>query len=177
MNLRSFVRAVPDFPKPGIMFRDITPLIASPDALRQVTVELAEPWRDAGITKVLAAEARGFIFGVPLAMELNAGFVPVRKPGKLPWQTRQFSYDLEYGSDALEIHTDAVQPGDRVLLVDELLATGGTVEACRRLADGLGATIAGAACVIELTFLNARARLQPLKITSLLTYHTENPDE
>lgn len=157
MNLRSFVRAVPDFPKPGIMFRDITPLIASPDALRQVTVELAEPWRDAGITKVLAAEARGFIFGVPLAMELNAGFVPVRKPGKLPWQTRQFSYDLEYGSDALEIHTDAVQPGDRVLLVDDLLATGGTVEACRRLADGLGATIAGA-CLRHRTDLSERTR-------------------
>lgn len=155
MNLRSFVRAVPDFPKPGIMFRDITPLIASPAALKEVTRQLAQPWLNTGITRVLAAEARGFIFGVPLAMELNAGFVPVRKPGKLPWQTRQFSYDLEYGSDALEIHTDAVQPGDRVLLVDDLLATGGTVEACRKLADELGATVVGAACVIELTFLQA----------------------
>ncbi|MFM7864000.1 MAG: adenine phosphoribosyltransferase [Planctomycetaceae bacterium] len=177
MNLRSFVRAVPDFPKPGIMFRDITPLIASPAALKEVTRQLAQPWLNTGITRVLAAEARGFIFGVPLAMELNAGFVPVRKPGKLPWQTRQFSYDLEYGSDALEIHTDAVQPGDRVLLVDDLLATGGTVEACRKLADELGATVVGAACVIELTFLQARQRLQPLQITSLLAYHTEDPDE
>ncbi|MFO0535723.1 MAG: adenine phosphoribosyltransferase, partial [Planctomyces sp.] len=170
MNLRSFVRAVPDFPKPGIMFRDITPLIASPDALRQVTVELAEPWRDAGITKVLAAEARGFIFGVPLAMELNAGFVPVRKPGKLPWQTRQFSYDLEYGSDALEIHTDAVKPGDRVLLVDDLLATGGTMEACVKLAGLKNAEIVGAAFVIELAFLKGRDRLQPLEVTSLISY-------
>jgi adenine phosphoribosyltransferase len=177
MNLRSFVRAVPDFPKPGIMFRDITPLIASPAALREVTRQLAQPWLHTGITKVVAAEARGFIFGVPLAMELNAGFVPVRKPGKLPWQTRQFSYDLEYGSDSLEIHTDALQPGDQVLLVDDLLATGGTVEACRRLTDQLGATIVGAACVIELSFLKGRERLHPLKITSLLTYHTEDPDE
>jgi len=170
MNLRSFVRAVPDFPKPGIMFRDITPLIASPAALKEVTRQLAQPWLNAGITKVLAAEARGFIFGVPLAMELDAGFVPVRKPGKLPWQTRQFSYDLEYGSDALEIHTDALQPGDRVLLVDDLLATGGTVEACVKLVEKSGGEVIGCAFCIHLKDLGGAARLSPKPIFSLIEY-------
>ena len=170
MNLRSFVRAVPDFPKPGIMFRDITPLIASPDALRQVTVELAEPWRDAGITKVLAAEARGFIFGVPLAMELNAGFVPVRKPGKLPWQTRQFSYDLEYGSATLEMHQDALDASDRVLLVDDLMATGGTAAASLALVRQTGATVVGCAFVIELDFLQGRGALGDCPVHALLHY-------
>lgn len=177
MNLRSWVRAVPDFPKPGIMFRDITPILASPDAMRETIRLLAEPWRSAGISKVLAAEARGFVFGAPLALELGAGFVPIRKPGKLPWQTHRFSYDLEYGSDSLEIHTDAITPGDRVLLIDDLLATGGTMEACVKLAYQQQAEIAGAAFVIELTFLNGRQRLAPVPVFSLLTYHTESPDE
>jgi adenine phosphoribosyltransferase len=177
MNLRSWVRAVPDFPKPGIMFRDITPILASPDALRETIRQLAVPWRSAGISKVLAAEARGFVFGAPLALELQAGFVPVRKPGKLPWQTHRFSYDLEYGSDSLEIHTDAIAPGDRVLLIDDLLATGGTMEACLKLAQQQQAEIVGAAFVIELAFLNGRQRLAPVPVHSLLTYQTESPDE
>ena len=177
MNLRSCVRAVPDFPKPGIMFRDITPILASATAMKETIRQLAEPWRDAGITKVVAAEARGFVFGAPLALELNAGFIPVRKPGKLPWKTQRFSYDLEYDSDSLEIHTDAIAAGDRVLLVDDLLATGGTMEACVKLARQQQAEIAGAAFVIELTFLNGRARLAPVPVVSLLTYNTEEADE
>lgn len=159
------------------MFRDITPILASAAAMRETIRQLAEPWRDAGITKVVAAEARGFVFGAPLALELNAGFIPVRKPGKLPWKTERFSYDLEYGSDSLEIHTDAITAGDRVLLVDDLLATGGTMEACVKLATQQQADIAGAAFVIELTFLNGRARLAPVPVVSLLTYNTEEADE
>jgi adenine phosphoribosyltransferase len=108
MNLKDYIRSVPDFPKPGIMFRDITPLLKSADAMKEVIRRLAEPFRDAGVTSILAAEARGFVFGAPLAMELGAAFVPVRKPGKLPWETHKFSYDLEYGSDSLEIHCDAI---------------------------------------------------------------------
>lgn len=177
MNLRSCVRAIPDFPKPGIMFRDITPILADAAAMKETIRQLAAPWRDAGINKVVAAEARGFVFGAPLALELNAGFVPVRKPGKLPWKTQRFSYDLEYGSDSLEIHTDAIQAGDKVLLVDDLLATGGTMEACLKLARQQQAEIAGAAFVIELTFLNGRARLAPVPVVSLLSYHTEEADE
>ncbi len=177
MNLKDYVRSIPDFPKPGIMFRDITPMLKSAAAMKEVTRRLAEPYRNAGITTVLAAEARGFVFGVPLAMELGAGFVPVRKPGKLPFETHKFSYDLEYGSDSLEIHGDAVCSNDRVLLVDDLLATGGTVEACLKLAQSQNAEIVGAAFVIELAFLAARTRLMPLKITSLLSYNTEEADE
>jgi len=177
MNLKDYVRSIPDFPKPGIMFRDITPMLKSAAAMKEVTRRLAEPYRKAGITTVLAAEARGFVFGVPLAMELGAGFVPVRKPGKLPFDTHKFSYDLEYGSDSLEIHCDAVCSNDRVLLVDDLLATGGTVEACLKLAQRQDAEIVGAAFVIELAFLEARARLKPLMITSLLSYNTEEADE
>lgn len=177
MNLKDYVRSIPDFPKPGIMFRDITPMLKSAIAMKEVTRRLAEPFRNAGITTVLAAEARGFVFGVPLAMELGAGFVPVRKAGKLPFETHKFSYDLEYGSDSLEIHRDAVNPNDRVLLVDDLLATGGTVEACWKLALGQNAQIVGAAFVIELAFLNARQRLDGLQINSLISYNTEEADE
>lgn len=177
MNLKDYVRPVADFPKPGIMFRDITPILKSPQVLEAVIERMAEPWRDQQITSVMAAEARGFVFGAPLALKLGAGFVPVRKPGKLPWATHRFQYDLEYGSDALEVHQDAVGPGERVLLVDDLLATGGTVEACQRLAEQQQASVVGAAFVIELAFLNARSRLSPLSITSLISYHTEAADE
>lgn len=177
MNLKDYVRSIPDFPKPGIMFRDITPMLKSAAAMKEVTRRLAEPFRDAGITTVLAAEARGFVFGVPLAMELGAGFVPVRKPGKLPFETHKFRYDLEYGSDSLEIHRDAVGSDDRVLLVDDLLATGGTVEACWKLAQAQNAQIVGAAFVIELAFLNARQRLNGLQVNSLIAYNTEEADE
>lgn len=177
MNLKNYVRSIPDFPKPGIMFRDITPMLKSAAAMKEVTRRLAEPFRDAGITVVLAAEARGFVFGVPLAMELGAGFVPIRKPGKLPFETHKFSYDLEYGSDSLEMHCDALNPSDRVLLVDDLLATGGTVEACWKLAHRQNAQIVGAAFVIELAFLKARERLNGLPINSLIAYNTEEADE
>ena len=177
MNLKDYIRSVPDFPKPGIMFRDITPLLNSSDAMREVIRRLAEPFRNAGVTTILAAEARGFVFGAPLAMELGAGFVPVRKPGKLPRETHKFSYDLEYGSDSLEIHSDAIGTGDRVLLVDDLLATGGTIEACMKLAQRQNADVIGAAFVIELAFLNARQRLTSLRVHSLIAYQPEDPDE
>ena len=177
MNLKDYIRSIPDFPKPGIMFRDITPMLKSADAMKEVIQQLAAPFRDANVKSVLAAEARGFVFGAPLAMELGCAFIPVRKPGKLPGDTESFQYDLEYGSDSLEIHKDAVASGDRVLLVDDLLATGGTIEACMKLARQQGAEVVGAAFVIELAFLKGRDRLGDTKICSLLEYHTEDVDE
>ncbi len=177
MNLKQYVRSIPNFPKPGIMFRDITPMLKSAAAMKDVIRRLALPFRDAGVTTVLAAEARGFVFGAPLAMELDAAFVPVRKPGKLPFETHRFSYDLEYGSDSLEIHCDAITSGDRVLLVDDLLAAGGTIEACLRLAQRQNAEVIGAAFVIELAFLKGRDRLKLLPVNSLISYNTEDADE
>lgn len=177
MELKSYIRSISDFPKPGIMFRDITPMLKSADAMKEVIQQMAAPFRDAGVTSILAAEARGFVFGAPLAMELGVAFVPVRKPGKLPYETEQFQYDLEYGSDTLEIHKDAIEPGDKVLLVDDLLATGGTIEACLNLARKQKAEVVGAAFVIELTFLNGRDRLRDVEICSLLKYATEDADE
>lgn len=174
LDLKDYIRDIPDFPKPGIMFRDITPLLASPDAFRETTRLLADRYRDAGITSVCAAEARGFIFAAPLAMELNASFVPVRKPGKLPFETESLEYDLEYGTDTLEMHVDAVKPGERVLIVDDLLATGGTMEACVKLAQKGGAEVVGCAFVIELTFLNAREKLAPADCYSLIQYDGED---
>jgi len=177
VDLKTYIRSIPDFPKPGIMFRDITPMLKSANAMKEVMRRMAEPYRDAGITSVLAAEARGFVFGAPLAMELGAAFVPVRKPGKLPHKTETLHYDLEYGSDALEIHEDAIEKGDRVLLVDDLLATGGTIEACMKLANRQGADVVGAAFVIELAFLNGRSRLGDYDICSLIEYQTEDANE
>lgn len=174
MDLREHIRNVPDFPKPGIMFRDITPLLAHPDAFQESIRQLAEPFRDAGVTAVAAAEARGFIFAAPLALELDAGFVPVRKPGKLPFDTQAFHYELEYGTDTLEIHTDAFKPGDRVLLIDDLLATGGTMEACARLVEQSHGEIVGCGFVIELTFLGGREKLAPYNVFSLLAYDGED---
>ena len=159
------------------MFRDITPMLKSAKAMREVIRRMAEPFRDKNVTSVLAAEARGFVFGAPLAMELDVAFVPVRKPGKLPFETQTLHYDLEYGSDALEIHSDAIEAGDRVLLVDDLLATGGTIEACMNLAEKQGADVVGAAFVIELAFLNGRSRLGDHNVCSLIEYHTEDADE
>ena len=138
---------------------------------------LAEPFRDLGITAVMGPEARGFVFGVPLALELGAGFIPVRKPGKLPYATHKLEYDLEYGTDALEMHQDAVAAQDRVLLVDDLLATGGTIEACMKLAQLQSASVVGACFVVELAFLNGRNRLTPLTLNSLVTYQTEDANE
>jgi adenine phosphoribosyltransferase len=145
--------------------------------MKHVTQKLAEPFRDAGVTSVLAAEARGFVFGTPLAMELGAAFVPVRKPGKLPFETESFEYNLEYGTDTLEIHSDAIAPGERVLLVDDLLATGGTMEACVKLAEWQKAEIVGLAFVIELAFLKGALKLQPYDVHSLISYQTEDANE
>lgn len=159
------------------MFRDITPLLKSAPAMKAAISKMADVFQTAGVTSILAAEARGFVFGVPLAMQLGCAFVPVRKPGKLPSKTQSFQYDLEYGTDALEIHHDAVEAGDRVLLVDDLLATGGTIEACLKLARQQGAEVVGAAFVIELAFLNGRSRLDDLEVCSLIQYHTEDAHE
>ncbi|MCA9054536.1 MAG: adenine phosphoribosyltransferase [Planctomycetaceae bacterium] len=170
MDLKEFIRTIPDFPKPGIQFRDITPLLAQPQAFHEAVHRLALRYRRQRVTAVAAAEARGFIFAAPLALELNAGFIPIRKPGKLPFDTQAFHYELEYGTDTLEIHTDAYQPGDRVLLVDDLLATGGTMQACAQLATQLGVEVVGCAFLIELSGLGGRERLAPHDVFSLVTY-------
>lgn len=170
MDLTQYIRAIPDFPKPGILFRDITPLLATPAAFREAISQLASHYRGLPIDAVAAAEARGFIFAAPLALELNAAFVPVRKPGKLPFDTHTFEYDLEYGTDTLQIHVDGVSPGQRVLLVDDLLATGGTIEACCRLVEKAGAKVVGCAFAIELKFLEGRQRIAPHEAFSLVQY-------
>ncbi|HEV7224070.1 MAG TPA: adenine phosphoribosyltransferase [Pirellulales bacterium] len=170
LDLAAHVRSIPDFPKPGILFRDITPLLAHPEAFRESVRRLADHYRHERVDMVAAAEARGFIFAAPLALELRAGFVPVRKPGKLPFETRTFRYDLEYGSDTLEVHADGFVAGQRVLLVDDLLATGGTMNACCRLVESGGAQIVGCAFVIELTGLGGAARMAPYPTFSLLKY-------
>ncbi len=167
-DFRSLVRDVPDFPTPGILFRDITPLLASPDAFRAAVAEMSAPYRDARVSKVLGIEARGFMFGAAVARDLSVGFVPVRKPGKLPGQTISASYGLEYGKDALEIHRDACRTGERVIVVDDVLATGGTAEAAAGLADSLGADVVGLSFFIELESLGGRARLASRRLHSVL---------
>jgi adenine phosphoribosyltransferase len=167
MDLALFLRDVPDFPKPGILFKDITPLLADPGAMTTAIDRLAA--MDFGkVDKVAAVESRGFLFGVPLAMRLGVGFVPVRKPGKLPWKTSRVEYVLEYGTDAVEIHQDALQPGERVLLVDDLLATGGTMGAACELVQACGGVVAGCAFVVELCFLPGRERLAQQRVESLV---------
>lgn len=170
MDLRTFIRDVPDFPKPGILFKDITPLLRSPEALAYAVQRLAEPFRMERITAVAAIESRGFIFGSCVARILGAGFVPIRKPGKLPWTTRRNEYELEYGTDALEIHNDAVSEADRVLLIDDVLATGGTAAAASCLVRDCGATLVGAGMLIELSFLDGRKKLGGTTIHSLIQY-------
>jgi adenine phosphoribosyltransferase len=170
MDLYSYVRDIPDFPKPGILFRDITPLLRDQTAFQSVINRMAEPYRDIQVDVIIAAEARGFIFAAPLAIELGAGFVPVRKPGKLPHDRYSFSYDLEYGRDTLEIHKDAIVAGQRVLVVDDLLATGGTVEACCKLLKNIDCEVVGCAFAIELEGLNGRARLTDYPVFSVLKY-------
>ena len=172
-DLRLFaghIRDVPDFPRPGILFKDITPLLADPLAFHAATEALAAPYHDSRIDLVVGIEARGFIFGTPVAKLLDVGFVPIRKPGKLPWETRSVSYDLEYGRDALEIHADAVTEGQRVLVVDDLLATGGTSRAACDLLAGMGTEIIEVAVLIELEFLKGRARLAPFEVRSVLKF-------
>src|SRR5438477_7727308 len=160
-DLKHRIQDVPDFPKPGIMFKDITPLLADATALSVAVEFLTQPYRTAHIDFVIGAESRGFIFAMTVARNLSAGFVPIRKRGKLPRKTRRVDYDLEYGTDSLEVHDDSVPPGSRVLLVDDLLATGGTMRACLDLVESLDAKIIGVAFLIELTFLKGRARLAP----------------
>lgn len=155
-DFESFITDIPDYPEPGVVFKDITPLFADANAMRQTVLAIADHFRDAGITKVVGPEARGFMIGVPVAMELGAGFIPARKPGKLPRETCSVSYELEYGSDTLEIHRDAIEPGDRILIVDDLIATGGTAAATGKLIQEVGGELVGYACILELTFLNPR---------------------
>lgn len=168
MNLESYIRDIHDFPKPGIVFKDITPLLASPEGFREAIDMLAAPYAGSGITKVLGAEARGFILGGALAYVLGAGFVPARKPGKLPWNTTSAEYALEYGVDQLEMHTDALVAGDRVLIVDDVLATGGTASAKADLVTRNGAEVIGFTFLMELDFLNGRAKLGDHTIVSLM---------
>ncbi len=168
MDLEQYIRDIPDFPSEGIVFKDITPLLASAEGFRGAIDTIAEAYADARITKVMGAEARGFIFGGALAYKLGAGFVPARKPGKLPWNTTSYSYALEYGTDSLEVHTDAFAEGDVVLIVDDVLATGGTAAAKAVLAEKMGATVAGFAFLIELDFLDGRTKLGEPQIVSLI---------
>ncbi len=172
-KLQRLIRNVPDFPKPGIVFRDITPLLADAAGLAQAGRELAQPFRRQKVELVVGAESRGFIFGVLTARELNCGFIPIRKPGKLPCKTISQSYDLEYGADQLQIHADALQPGQRVLMVDDLLATGGTMQASCQMIEQLGAHIIGISFLIELKFLHGRDKLKQYPIHCLISYDTE----
>ncbi len=172
-EIQAMVRDVPDFPKPGILFKDITPILKDPEVFRGTVAALAEAVRGERINFIVGIESRGFIFGAGLAQTLGAGFVPVRKPGKLPYRTVRETYQLEYGEDALEIHEDAVGRGDRVVIIDDLLATGGTAEAAVRLVRRLGAEVTAVAVVIELAFLQGRARLQGIPVYSLVTYGAE----
>jgi adenine phosphoribosyltransferase len=170
VDLAAKIRSIPDFPKPGILFYDITPLLAAPEAFRRAVVDMANPFRREKVDVVAAAEARGFIFAAPVALELNASLVPIRKPGKLPFHTQSLSYDLEYGKDTLEIHADAIAPGAKVLVVDDLLATGGTVEACCRLVEKAGGSVVGCAFLIELADLKGAQRIAQYKTISLIKY-------
>ena len=172
MDLRALVREIPDFPRPGIGFKDITPLLADADALAEVVRRLADYARPLAVDCVIAAEARGFLLGPALALELGAGFVLARKPGKLPYETVSAEYLLEYDSDQLEVHSDAIGAGARVLVHDDLLATGGTAEALCELVEQLGGEVAGCGFLIELAFLGGRARLAPRETHALLTYES-----
>ena len=169
-NLSALIRDIPDFPEPGIVFKDITPVLADPDAFTTLVEALAEPYRDSGVTKVAGIEARGFTLATPVARLLGAGFIPVRKPGKLPYETVREDYSLEYGTDSLEIHTDAAQPGEKVLLVDDVIATGGTAAAAIRLLKKIGADVVGFAVFIELSFLDGAQMLDGVPLHALVKY-------
>ncbi len=170
LDLRDYIRDVPDFPKEGILFKDITPLLADPAAFRTAIDGLAEPFAGEKIDKVVGIESRGFFLGGPLALALGAGLVIVRKPGKLPWKTRSVSYELEYGRDTVEMHTDAVAEGERVLIVDDLIATGGTAGATVELVRSAGGEVVACTFLVELDFLEGRKRLEADRIHSLLHY-------
>jgi adenine phosphoribosyltransferase len=168
--LRAAIRDVADFPKPGILFKDITPVLLNPHLFAIAAHGMAEPFRGAGVTRVVAIESRGFMFGAPVALQLTAGLVPVRKPGKLPAARQRVEYALEYGTDALEMHADAIGPQDRVLIVDDVLATGGTAEAAGRLVRSRGASVEGFSFLVELGFLQGRERLTPAVVEALVRY-------
>jgi len=170
VRLEDYIRDIPDFPKPGILFKDITPLLGAPDAFRASVERLAEPWRDESIQKVAGIESRGFIFGAAVAQLLGCGFVPIRKPGKLPYKSHRHEYELEYGTDALEIHEAAFARNDRVVIVDDVLATGGTAAAAGSLVRTVGADLVGYAMVIELSFLGGREKLDGARLHSMITY-------
>jgi adenine phosphoribosyltransferase len=170
MDLSQYIRDIPDFPKPGILFKDITPLLAEPRAFKYAVDSFLEHYRTRRIDAVAAAEARGFLFAAPLALLLAKPLVPLRKPGKLPYDTYAFEYDLEYGKGELHVHVDGVAEGAHVLLVDDLLATGGTMQASCKLIEKAGGRVAGCAFLVELTFLNGRERLRPHEVFSLIRY-------
>ncbi|MDH2894902.1 MULTISPECIES: adenine phosphoribosyltransferase [Rahnella] len=163
--IKDSIKTIPDYPKPGILFRDVTSLLEDPKAYAASIQLLADRYRDAGVTKVVGTEARGFLFGAPVALALGVGFVPVRKPGKLPRETISETYDLEYGTDSLEIHTDAILPGEKILVIDDLLATGGTIEATAKLIRRLGGEVTDAAFIINLPELGGEKRLNDANIT------------
>jgi adenine phosphoribosyltransferase len=169
-SLKGAIRDIPDFPKPGIVFKDITPVLSDGELFRRTTEALAAPFADARVSYVVGVESRGFILGAPVALALGAGFIPVRKPGKLPYRTAAAEYALEYGTDRLEIHADAHQPDARVLVVDDVLATGGTAAATCRLVEALGGVVVGCSFLITLSFLPGRAALAGRRIEALLTY-------
>ncbi len=170
VDLGSLVRDIPDFPEPGIVFKDITPVLADPVAFNALIAAIAEKYEDARVSKVAGIEARGFTLAAPVARTLEAGFIPLRKPGKLPWKTLRQSYNLEYGTDALEMHVDAVEPQERVLIVDDVIATGGTARAAIELIRRAQAEVVGVAVFIELGFLNGRAALEGVPFHALIRY-------
>ncbi|MFZ5351399.1 MAG: adenine phosphoribosyltransferase [Bacillota bacterium] len=170
MNLDNFIRVVEDFPKEGISFKDVTTLVKDGEAFKYAVKQLAAQLKDLDVDIIVGPEARGFIFGAPVAYELGIGFVPVRKPGKLPAETERYEYQLEYGTDVLEIHKDAVKKGMRVALVDDLLATGGTISAAAKLVENLGGEVVHVGFLIELTFLNGRDNLKSYKVDSIIKY-------
>jgi adenine phosphoribosyltransferase len=170
MDLRAYIRDIPDFPKPGILFKDITPLLAEPAAFRHAVELLVGKYQDAKVDAVAAAEARGFLFAAPVALALQRPLIPLRKPGKLPYRTHAHAYDLEYGSAELHMHIDAIRPGSRVLMLDDLLATGGTMKAGCQLIEMAGGIVVGCAFLVELLFLHGRERLAPAEVFSLIQY-------
>ncbi len=170
MDLKEHIRDIPDFPKEGIIFKDITPLLMNPEAFRSCIAQFVEAYKDKGITKIASSESRGFIFGAVLAHELQAGFVPLRKPGKLPYKTIRQEFETEYSTDAFEIHEDAIEKGDKVLIVDDVLATGGTARAAVYLVEHLGGKVEALAFLIELDFLKGKEKLNGYDIMSLIHY-------
>lgn len=168
MNLNDYLRDVPDFPKPGIVFKDISPLLANPKALGHAIDKMLDVVSGHTIDRVCAIESRGFLFGVPLALRLDVGFTPIRKPGKLPWKTYSAEYDLEYGTDMLEIHADGVHEGESVLMVDDVLATGGTMRAACHLVEQLGGSVLACVFLMELTFLDGRKKLEGRRVHAVL---------